>query len=379
MDRKPLILLVIILAIALSAAQIWPNGPHRDTPPLPRASGAVEPAKTARQLTDQTGHKLNLPEQVRRVGTPGISMASLILALGGPQELAAVAPEVRDNPWLRHIEPSLSQRATPFTRPAGVSIEQLLAAKPDMVVLWTGNALLAKQIEAAGVPVFSMGYTNAEEMKRAIVTLGQALGATELSRANELVTYYDNNLNRVSATLVNLPEHAKPSVYYASIAPLYTEGSASMIDAWITAAGGVNVAARGGLKGDGQVHMEDVVRWDPEFIITLDASQRQSILQDIRWQGIRAVRDHHVLVNPKGINAWCTRAAEASLQLLWAAKTLHPALFRDLDIGAETRTFYHKFYAYELNNDELNRILNGQPPPQRANQTSQPTRTRSQR
>lgn len=357
MDRiiGRLTLLPIVLAVGICVVDLieWALSP-------PARPVAEAPAR--RTLTDQTGHVLSLPPEVHRVGTPGISMASLILALSGYRKLTAVAPEVRANPWLQRVAPALAKLPTPFSRPAGVDLEGLLADKPDLVTLWFGNAPLARRLEEAGIPVLNMGYANPEEMKTAIRLLGQALGPAEQARAEALIRYYEDNLRRVATALDALPAAARPRVYYASIAPLHTEGKQSMIDAWIDAAGGINVAARGGLQGDVQVHLEDLLAWNPEIIVTLDAAQRRAILEDPRWQSVSAVRHGRVLVNPRGINAWCTRAAEAAIQVLWAAKMFHPERFPELDMNSETRRFYQQFYGYALNDDELARVLQGMDP-----------------
>lgn len=319
----------------------------------------------ARKAVDLIGHRLVLPAEVQRIGTPGISMASLLVVLGGPAKLVAATPEVRDNPWLRRIAPALAQVPVPFTRPVGVNTESLLAVRPELVMLWLGNAPTAARIEALGIPVFTLGYTTPDEMRQTVRLLGRALGPAEAERAEMFVRYYDGNLARVAKGLAGLAPGERPRVYYASLDALQTEGGASMIDAWITHAGGVNTAARAGLKGDGHVQLEDVLAWNPEIIVTLDAAQREAILADARWQRVDAVRHQRVFVNPRGVNAWCTRATEAALQVLWAAKTFHPKRFATLDLAAETRRFYRLFYRYELDDDEVARVLGGLPPPAR--------------
>lgn len=353
--RNLLVALPLILAGGICAVDglIWLLS---EKPLRVIASESPEPVAPA-------GHIASRPALAQRVGTPGISMASLILVLSGRHKLAAITPEVRDNPWLARIAPEISSLPTPFSRPAGVNTEALLAAKPDLVTLWQGNEALGSRLNALGIPVLQISYRTPEEMTVAIRQLARALGREEMARGENLIAYYERNLQRVASALRDLPERARPRVYYASIAPLYTEGGKSMVNAWIEAAGGINVAARSGLQGDGQIHLEDIVKWDPEIIITLDAAGRQAILDDPRWHMVRAVRNRRVLVNPKGINAWCTRAAEAALQVLWAAGMFHPELFPNLDMARETRRFYRQFYAYELNDDELAHLLQGLPPP----------------
>ena len=56
-----------------------------------------------------------------------------------------------------------------------------------------------------------------------------------------------------------------------------------------------------------------------------------------------------------------TFASEA-LQIQWAAKQLHPALFPQLDMVKATQDFYQKFYDYSLSANDAQRILKALPP-----------------
>lgn len=46
--------------------------------------------------------------------------------------------------------------------------------------------------------------------------------------------------------------------------------------------------------------VEDVLAWNPDFIICRDPKTRQQILTDPRWQPIAAVRNNRV-INPAGV------------------------------------------------------------------------------
>lgn len=299
---------------------------------------------------------------VDRVGTPGISLAALIVMLSRRPLLAAVTPEVRANPWLRRVRPEIADLPTPFLRPAGVNAEALLAARPDLVVLWSGYAPLAATLDALRVRHIDIAYTTSSEMREAVLRLGAALGSDELSRARAYVAFYDAQLKRAADALRDLPAAARPRVYYAALTPLRSEGANSLVDTWIDAAGGVNVVACAGLTGDVTVGIEDVLAWDPEVIVTLGPAQRREILADRRWQTLGALRKGRVRCSPGGVNAWCTRAAETALQVLWAGQLFHPERFRNIDLGEETRRFYSVFYDYALSADELARVLQNDPP-----------------
>jgi iron complex transport system substrate-binding protein len=90
---------------------------------------------------------------------------------------------------------------------------------------------------------------------------------------------------------------------------------------------------------------------------------RRAILDDPRWREVKAVKAGRVYVNPTGAYLWDRHSAEAALQVLWAAKILHPARFADIDIHRETREFYRRFFRHALTEAELASILNATPPP----------------
>jgi iron complex transport system substrate-binding protein len=269
---------------------------------------------------------------------------------------------VRDNPWLRRIAPGIAQTAAPFVRPSGVHLEELLLRKPDLVVTWTGSAGLTRTLDQAGIPSLAVGYATPDQFEREIRVLGAALGPDGKRRSEEFVRYYRRNLRIIEEALAREADLLKPRVYYASVDPLQTEGRGSMVDSWIAGAGGTNVAAEA-IERDGHVSFEQVVRWAPDLIIVLDAGVRASILADPRWQSLPAVREGLVWLNPKGVNAWCTRAAETALQPLWAARLLHPGLLADIDLRREVRDFHQRFYGYQPSEDEIDAMVRGAPPP----------------
>lgn len=316
----------------------------------------------SRFVLDQAGRRVALPPRVERLATPGISLASLALVLGAAPRLVGVAGEVRANPWLTRIFPSLAHIPIPFSG-AGLNGESLLAQKPDLVLLWGDHDPRLRQLEGLGMPVFCLRYTVPAALQEAAMLLGAVLGGEGPQRARRFVAYYRANLEKVAAGLTGLAEGRRPRVYYASMDPLHTEGRASLVDAWISAAGGVNVAARAGIAGDRPVGMEEVLTWNPQIIVVREPRHRLAMLADSRWRGVAAVRNGRVLVNPKGVNAWCTRGAEAALQVLWAAKMFHPERFPGLEVAGEGAAFYREFYGYALNREELGRMLAGEFPP----------------
>ena len=63
---------------------------------------------------------------------------------------------------------------------------------------------------------------------------------------------------------------------------------------------------------------------------------------------------------PIGISRWGHPGSiETPLAILWAAKQIYPEKFNDLDMAAETKTFYKDFFEYNLSDDLAVKILSG--------------------
>jgi iron complex transport system substrate-binding protein len=76
---------------------------------------------------------------------------------------------------------------------------------------------------------------------------------------------------------------------------------------------------------------------------------------------VSAVKNKRVYQMPIGISRWGHPGSlETPLALLWTAKTIYPDYFRDIDIFAETKTFYKRFFNYELGDALVRQMLTGQ-------------------
>jgi ABC-type Fe3+-hydroxamate transport system substrate-binding protein len=145
----------------------------------------------------------------------------------------------------------------------------------------------------------------------------------------------------------------------SSIYELDFDGANTIIDQWITYAGGINAAAEG-LEGNLQtISMEQVLVWDPDVLITgRPQSQVDEIMADPAWSTLKAVKSGRVYSNPRGVFAWDRYGVEAALQPQWCAKVLYPELFEDFDMAAELKAFYLRFFGYALSDAQAEMIMN---------------------
>jgi iron complex transport system substrate-binding protein len=232
---------------------------------------------------------------------------------------------------------------------------------------WDGGALpaWADAAEANRIPFVLMPNTSLAGLMQAVRLTGEVLGPPEARAAAAFIETFERNIRRVRARTDSLPASSRPKVLHtASAGVLAIDGRGTVIDDWIRIAGGVNAAT---VTGNARpVTLEQVVAWNPDVIIVGSApnpKNRAQILADPRWQQIEAVKRGRVYANPSGAYLWDRHSAESALQVLWAAKMLHPDLFAEIDIERETREFYARFFHYRLTDRELESILTATPPP----------------
>jgi iron complex transport system substrate-binding protein len=357
--------MVFTLAISAAFAQspAPPVSSYQSSPAAAHRSAAVP---QTRQITDAAGRVVTIPLKVNRVADPWPANNAMVLMLGGADKLVATSLQARKQPWLRRLYPRIDRVPAAFDVAGGVNVETLIGAQPEVILMAYGGSLprWLDAVDAYHVPVIMMPNDSLEGLKTTVRMTGEVLGERESRVAAEYIGYFEGNIRKVTQVTSKLQPSERPKVLHtATPGILVVDGRQSVIDDWINVAGGVNAADVVGLGRP--VTMEQVAAWNPDVIIVGTApnqQNRQAILDDPRWRQIKAVREGKVFANPSGAYLWDRHSAEAALQVLWAAKLLHPERFPDLNVGLETKRFYAKFFHHALSDPELASILNATAP-----------------
>ncbi len=354
-------LLAALVAALIALVTLTACGSDSDGGSGKPAAAATPATPTTHEVVDMGGRRVTVPTHPERIVTNYPAVTQIIFMLGGIERVAGVPlSNLTTLPLFKKIYPPLAQKKAVFgADTTTVNTETLLAQKPDLVVLTSGNAALVKKITDLGVPVVQIAsFPNYSKLNDGVTFLADVLGGDAPKKAQQYVEYVDGNVAQINKGLAGLPATDRPKLYYTANNPLNTEGGGSIIDNWSTLAGGTNVATVNGVTGTMKdVSVESIVQWDPEYVFCRDASSCTKIEQDPRWSSVAAVRDKHLIVNPRGVFVWAARSAEEALQPIFVAKTLHPAQFADVSIEQEIKEFYQTFYSYDLTDAEVSGIL----------------------
>lgn len=318
------------------------------------AEPAAEPAAD-RTVTDMKGDTVTVPAENSTVLTANSVATQMVLMLGGEECAATVGQgfQYGDDSLNKKMFPGLDGVRT-FTRD-DATVENVAVVDPGLVVIDVEDTVAA--LRDADIPAAFVSVNSPDTIMQAVDIIGDAIGGDAVDRAKAYRTFYESALSEVQAKSADLADGDKPTVLYLRSTEK-TTGAGSMPDSWITAAGGINVAASLGLSGSGvDVNVETIMNEDPSIIVCESEQVRDEILTGAAYAELDTVKNGKVYAAPFGTAVWSMGTAEAALQVYWAGTVINPDRYADVDIDAVTADFFKEFYGYDLNDAELDAIF----------------------
>jgi iron complex transport system substrate-binding protein len=323
---------------------------------------ATAPAD-ARDFTDAGGRTVAIPDKISHVWPAGPPAEALIYILA-PEKLTG---------WTHRISPEAASfmsdgyGALPVIgrltgRGNTANLESVVAAAPDLVLdvgtIGPTYVSLADRVQAqTHIPYVLIGGTLADTATL-LRTAGTVLGVP--ARAEQLARYAQDALDDIRKRIATVPGAERPKAYMArGPAGLETDVRGSINGEALDFLGAQNVVAAGMSAGNlADVSMEQVLAWQPDVIVTIDRNFIQTVWTDPQWQGVKAVRDKHVYLEPLSPFGWVDEPPGPNriIGIRWLAKLLYPRLFPE-DMRAETKRFYELFYHQAPTDAQLDQLL----------------------
>ncbi|KZX12178.1 ABC transporter substrate-binding protein [Methanobrevibacter filiformis] len=246
--------------------------------------------------------------------------------------------------------------------------EALLSLKPDIIIdsprVRQGSVIQSDlQLiidKFSPIPIVAVPETaNLTNVIPTYEFLGKLLNEEENANKlkNTLQSYLDLGAKTKEAS------KSKPkNVYYAQGTDgLTTSPSGSEHAQILDIIGACNVA---NITGEtqiqvSQVSIEQVIKWNPEIIITIDENFYDGIYNSPEWASITAVKNKQVYLVPTDPYNWFDMppGANTVIGIPWTLKVVYPEYNKDWNLKDEVREFYHNFYHYDLSDGELTSLL----------------------
>lgn len=224
------------------------------------------------------------------------------------------------------------------------------------------------QLADAGIAFVNINkMATPDQLCDCIQTIGDILGTEESERASEYVKYYQDAIKFAEDKAAGVSDANRATELTMSV-----EGDAYMVapasdisSALVSSAGLTNLAAdytSDATSGNGsmlQVSAEQIVQWNPQWIVAYSQQAADAIKSDAALAGVDAVKNDHVLVCPKALYLWAVRSGEGCLMPEWLGSVVYPEQYGDFDMTKTLQDFYKDWYGTDLSESDAQAILSG--------------------
>ena len=244
--------------------------------------------------------------------------------LDGGKRLVATATAAQTSPWLYAMVPNLNAGAHGLQ--AGFVTD---LPDPAPQVVFADDDDLRDGLQGTDVPVVDVDCDTFDEMRRSVTLTAQVLGGDAPSKAEAFLKEFDQVLDEVRKATADIETGERPLVLYGdAVYQGHVEGTDSLANEWILAAGGQNANP----NGDDRPRRRHLRRRDgvePRHHRDGIARRRED-LNDHDWDDIVPPRCGGARLSlPVRPGPTGDAGPELMLQVLWLAGTMYPDLIRE--------------------------------------------------
>ncbi|MFA6699095.1 MAG: ABC transporter substrate-binding protein [Thiomicrospira sp.] len=249
------------------------------------------------------------------------------------------------------------------------NIEALIKTRPDLAILSGATVDLSRQtaLTGLGLPVCTVKLDALSDYPLAIRQMGTWLHREQ--KAQAFATLAEHLITQQAQRRAQLQAQNIPikTVYYAqSPSGLETECVGSIHAEVIPLAGGKNPhycpadAEQGSRFGKVSISFEQLMRYNPDAIVTQENAFYDKVYQDTRWRNLKAVQNKQVFLMPQAPFRWMDRPPSYMrlLAMQWLMAQLYPEQ-TDIDMNEQVRGFFKQVFDADLNEDQIARVLQG--------------------
>ena len=340
MKKRLLVLFAAILV--LSAAGCGKTEEVKDNEAV---SATEEEGLYPLTLTDQTGREVVIEKEPESIVSGYYISTSLLIALDQEEKLVGIENDADKRPVYGYSDPDILELPSLGTVKE-FDLEECALLNPDLVVVPTKLTGIIPSLEELGITVFVVNPENEELLNEMILLLGQATNSEET--AKELLAYKESKMNELSKALENAE---RPAVYLAGNSSfLTTSGPLMYQHSLIENAGGENVAKEVEDTYWAEVSYEQVLTWNPEYIIIAsDAAYGvEDVMADQNLAACDAVKNGNVYKLPNITEPLDSPVPASFLGTLYIAQELHPDVYTIEQYEETFEEFYKTFYQFTI-------------------------------
>jgi ABC-type Fe3+-hydroxamate transport system substrate-binding protein len=292
----------------------------------PAKNSAASPANAAmRDVTDELGRKIQIPQTIQRVVSLAPSITETLYALGlqdrlvGDSDYCDYPPEAKQKP---HVGGGIAP-----------SIETIASLHPDVVLVNKGINRLdtVNSLASLGIPSYAMDPHSVAEILTSTERLAELMGAGPAGDA--LATNLRRQLAETHERVA--PYSPRRVLYIVWPQPLISVGQDTFIADALRYSGAVSVVNEP--QSWPQISLEEIARLQPEFLVFSRSHMASAsvnidtMAESPGWRILKAVQEHRYANTSDAIERTSPRIVSAIADL---ARQFHPEAFANSGAGA---------------------------------------------
>lgn len=304
-----------------------------------------EKDRGTREVVDSLGRNVIIPYDINRIASFNTDLTEIIIALGGLDKLVIQDfNSFAGASWIGKHFPQLRELPAPYS-PAGFNVEELLNARPDIIITTSIGTLPFSELENVqelyGIPVLCFSFQSLDTYFEELALLSYVIGAGE--HGENISKFLSDFIDSVTERVAHIEEDARVRVYHALSNEFRTFGAGIFQESQIRRAGGINVTNE--LSGFNiLINAEQLYVWDPDIIIMLYEAAPNSFYDNEQLRDLRAVINRNVHRHPEP--GWGFLTPRAIFAVKWLSYHFYPELYTDINIDNEADAFYMKVYNF---------------------------------
>lgn len=352
------VLLAALVASLIGGCAAAPTATIAPTTAAPTETAAVAAGPVV--ITDALGRAVTFDTLPQRIVIAGKATSLLLDSFYMFPEASSklMGYELRmqnGDAFLKIADPDLAAKTVLENNS---SAEQIAALAPDLVIMKTYmRESMGPTLEALGIKILYVDMETPDSFYADVRNLGAVLGNP--TRSEELISYYQANVDAISAKTSGLADADKPTVLLLQQSSKDNEIAFKVAPAaWlqtmmVTNAGGIPVWAEGAdPSGWSVVNLEQVAAWNPDIILIVNYSgDAVSVVDQLKtdetWAALKAVQNGKIYAFPMDFLSWDQPDSRWCLGMLWTATKIQPELFADVNMMNEITNFYKTVYGLD--------------------------------
>ena len=282
-------------------------------------------------VTDKLGNRVEVPVPIKRAVL--LSLYELMPVLDLWDNVVGLNRWAFNNTVLKRCP----RRQTIPAVGTGIEVnaEAVLALHPDLVITWSYRPEVVEFLARKGLRVIAVYPESLDELYGVIELCGRLFGKE--ARAKAVLSRMDELFSLVQSRVSNIPPERRCKVLCLWQKPTRVTGRFGLQQDLIAMVGAVNPAQTVD-RSHAEVSLEQILAWNPDVVFIWGHATYgpEALIESSQWQSVTAVKERRVYKAPLA-DTW---SPSTGVLTLWMAQKVYPAMFKDLDPGAEARKFH---------------------------------------